>query len=917
MDLSSSDKDAPLVENIRLLGRLLGNMIKDQEGDDVFNIVELIRQTSIDYVRYEKPETRKELETLLDSLSPELAVQILRAYSYFSHLANIAEDQHHVRRIRYHEIALSPARFSSTEKAIERVEEAGYDIDDIVKFYDKALIAPVMTAHPTEVRRKSTMTQEMRIADLLHELERVDFTPSEIEEKENELERKILTLWQTNLLRQSKMSVIDELKNGLTYFDYTFLQQLPRFYRKLEASINRKIDDVAEVSIPSFLRIGSWIGGDRDGNPFVTAEVLGETFKRQSSLILNHYLEQLNELGRELSLSTRLVTASDALNRLSENSSDTSPHRLEEPYRRALVGMYARVSATLQFMDNEKAAIRPLGNASPYENPRELLADLKVIEDSLKSNNSEALAGGRLEELCRSVDCFGFHLACVDMRQNSAVHGATVDELFKAVDLTDRYEELPENDKIKLLSRELSSSRPIIRQNWKYSKQITSELQIFETAHKIQKTQNFEALSTAIISNTQSVSDVLELALILKETGIVTREGESRMNIVPLFETIEDLQNCSGIMDQLFGIPEYMRLVKSLGNIQEVMLGYSDSNKDGGYITSGWELYKAEVSLIKVFRKHGVGIRLFHGRGGTVGRGGGPSYEAILAQPSGAVDGQIRVTEQGEIISSKYTNPDLGLRNLEILASATLEASLLSKNEPEPEDSWMETMDCLSGKAFDAYRGLVYGTEGFVDYFWSSTVINEIATLNIGSRPASRKKTRKIEDLRAIPWVFSWAQCRLMLPGWYGFGSAIEAFIEENPDNGLQILQEMYQNWPFFEAQLSNMDMVLSKTNMAIASRYAALVEDAELREKIFGTIVQEHKKTVKALLAIMQQTTLLAGNPMLTRSIHNRFPYIDPLNHIQVQLLKRYRADQKDAKTLTGIQLSINGIAAGLRNSG
>ncbi|WP_169543991.1 phosphoenolpyruvate carboxylase [Sneathiella aquimaris] len=917
MDPSSSDKDTPLVENIRLLGRLLGNTIKEQEGDDVFNTVELIRQTSIEYLRYEKPETRKELEALLESLSPELAVQILRAYSYFSHLANIAEDQHHVRRIRYHEIARSPARFSSTEKAIERVEEAGYEIDDIVKFYDKALIAPVMTAHPTEVRRKSTMTQEMRIADLLHELERVDFTPSEIEEKENELERKILTLWQTNLLRQSKMSVIDELKNGLTYFDYTFLQQLPRFYRKLEASINRKIDEAADVSIPSFLRIGSWIGGDRDGNPFVTAEVLDETFKRQSSLILNHYLEQLNELGRELSLSTRLVTASDALNRLSENSPDTSPHRLEEPYRRALVGLYARVSATLQFMDNEEAAIRPLGDANPYENPKELLADLKVIEDSLKSNNSETLAQGRLEELCRSVDCFGFHLACVDMRQNSAVHGATVEELFKAVDLADHYEDLPEKDKIKLLSQELSSSRPIIRQNWKYSEQTTSELQIFETAHKIQQTQNFEALCTAIISNTQSVSDVLELALILKEKGIVTPDGESRMNIVPLFETIEDLQNCSGIMDQLFATPEYMRLVKSLGNIQEVMLGYSDSNKDGGYITSGWELYKAEVSLIEVFRKHGVGIRLFHGRGGTVGRGGGPSYEAILAQPSGAVDGQIRVTEQGEIISSKYTNPDLGLRNLEILASATLEATLLSKNEPEPEDSWLDTMDCLSGKAFETYRGLVYGTEGFIDYFWSSTVINEIATLNIGSRPASRKKTRKIEDLRAIPWVFSWAQCRLMLPGWYGFGSAVDAFIEENPDNGLQLLQEMYQNWPFFESQLSNMDMVLSKTNLAIASRYAALVEDIELREKIFGTIVEEHKKTVKALLAIMQQTTLLAGNPMLTRSIHNRFPYIDPLNHIQVQLLKRYRADQKDAKTLTGIQLSINGIAAGLRNSG
>ncbi|MBO6824750.1 MAG: phosphoenolpyruvate carboxylase [Sneathiella sp.] len=917
MSGSTAEKDLPLVENIRLLGRLLGNTIKDQEGVGVFNLVELIRQTSIEYVRNENQEIRKELEELLDSLTPEVAVQILRAFSYFSHLANIAEDQHHVRRIRYHEIAGSPARFSSAEKAIERVEEAGYSIDDIVSFYDKALVVPVMTAHPTEVRRKSTMTQEMRIADLLHELERVDFTPTEIEEKENELERKILTLWQTNLLRQSKMSVIDELKNGLSYFDYTFLDQLPRFYRKLETSLKRRMGKDADLSIPSFLRIGSWIGGDRDGNSFVTASILEETFQRQSSLILNYYLDQLNELGRELSLSTRLVDISDELQELSNNSPDTSPHRLEEPYRRAIVGIYARMSATLQFLDGENALIQPLADAKPYENAAEFLADLRVIKQSLKANNSEELVGGRLEELCRAVDCFGFHLACVDLRQNSKVHGDTVAELFAAVGITDAYSELSEDEKISLLANELSAARPLIRKNWKYSEQTRGEFDIFEVAYKIQKTQNFEALSTAIISNTQSVSDILELALILKEEGIVSPDGRSRMNIVPLFETIGDLQNCADIMDRLFQIPEYMQLVKSLGNIQEVMLGYSDSNKDGGYITSGWELYKAEVSLIEVFKKHGVGIRLFHGRGGTVGRGGGPSYEAILAQPNGAVDGQIRVTEQGEIISSKYSNPDLGLRNLEILASATLEASLLSKNEPAPEENWLEAMDQLSGKAFDAYRSLVYGTEGFVDYFWSSTVINEIATLNIGSRPASRKKTRRIEDLRAIPWVFSWAQCRLMLPGWYGFGSAVEAFIQDNPDNGLNLLQEMYQNWPFFEGQLSNMDMVLSKTNLAIASRYAALVEDEELRDQIFGTILEEHKKTVDALLAIMQQTNLLAGNPMLTRSIHNRFPYIDPLNHIQVQLLKRYRANQKDAKTLTGIQLSINGIAAGLRNSG
>lgn len=917
MSEAASDKDVPLVENIRLLGRLLGNTIRDQEGAEIFNLVERIRQTSKEYLRGEDPEAREELEALLGPLSPEQSVQILRAFSYFSHLANIAEDQHHVRRIRYHEIVKSPARFSSAEKAIERVEEAGYSIDDIIRFYDKALASPVMTAHPTEVRRKSTMTQEMRIADLLHELERADFTPSEIEEKEQELERKILTLWQTNLLRQSKMSVIDELKNGLSYFDYTFLKQLPRFYRKLEKSLKSRLQDDRDISIPSFLRVGSWIGGDRDGNPFVTAEILQETFRRQSSLILNYYLQELNELGRELSLSSRLVEVSKDLQALSEASPDTSPHRLEEPYRRVIVGIYARLSATLKKLDPENISPLPVVEAGAYDNPGEFLADLKVIAKSLKENKASALFCGRLEELCRTVDCFGFHLACVDLRQNSKVHGAVVAELFAAVGIAENYEELEEDEKIRLLTSELTASRPLIRKNWTYSDQTRSELDILSVAYGIQQTQSPEALCTAIISNTQSVSDILELALILKEQGIISPEGDSKMNIVPLFETIEDLQNCAPIMDRLFSIPEYKKLVQSLGALQEVMLGYSDSNKDGGYITSGWELYKAEVSLIEVFKKHGIGIRLFHGRGGTVGRGGGPSYEAILAQPTGAVDGQIRVTEQGEIISSKYTNPDLGLRNLEILASATLEASLLSKNEPAPEENWLTAMDSLSGKAFETYRNLVYGTEGFVDYFWSSTVINEIATLNIGSRPASRKKTRQIEDLRAIPWVFSWAQCRLMLPGWYGFGSAVEAFIQENPKDGLKRLQEMYRNWPFFEGQLSNMDMVLSKTNLAIAARYAALVEDGTLREQIFGTIVKEHEKTVNALLSIMQQETLLASNPMLTRSIHNRFPYIDPLNHIQVQLLKRYRADQKDAKTLTGIQLSINGIAAGLRNSG
>lgn len=917
MTSSEPAKDQPLIDNIRQLGRILGDTVREQEGAEVFDIVETIRQTSTKFHRESDAPARAALEDILGALSPERTVQILRAFSYFSHLANIAEDQHHIRRIRFHAVANSPSRLTSMEHALQTVLAAGYSAGDIVAFFERALISPVLTAHPTEVRRKSTMKREMRIAALLMESEQGSHTPQELDDMEDELRRVILTLWQTNLLRQSKMTVVDELKNGLTYFDYTFLQELPRFYSTLEDSLSELSGGEKPVKLPSFYRIGSWIGGDRDGNPFVTADILGEVFERQSSVALNYYLSELHELGGELSLSTRLVKISADLEALSDKSQDRSPHRIEEPYRRAIVDIYARVAATLQAFDNEDALRAPIAAAPAYAHPAELLHDLQIIEESLAGNGSGSLAGGRLRDLQRAVGCFGFHLACVDLRQNSSVHGATVAELFQAIDTNTEYSALAEEDRIALLVGELANARPLLRGNWQYSDQTRSEIQILQTAATIQKTYGAAALSTAIISNTESVSDILELALLLKEVGIVTAEGVSHMHIVPLFETIDDLRICPDIMDQLLSIPAYRKLVDSLGGVHEVMLGYSDSNKDGGFVTSGWELYKAEIKLIEVFKRHGVRMRLFHGRGGTVGRGGGPSYEAILAQPAGAVDGHIRVTEQGEIISSKYTNPELGKRNIGILAAATLESSLMSAQNFKPPKSFLDNMEALSASAYSCYRDLVFGTDGFIDYFWQSTVINEIASLNIGSRPASRKKTRRIEDLRAIPWVFSWSQCRLMLPGWYGFGTAVNAFLKSRPDDGLEILRDMYKKWPFFKAQLSNMDMVLAKSSLVIASRYAELVEDKELRAVIFNRISEEHAATVDALLSIMEQSKLLEFNPLLSRSIHNRFPYIDPLNHLQVQLLKRHRAHQSDAKILTGIQLSINGIAAGLRNSG
>jgi phosphoenolpyruvate carboxylase len=476
---------------------------------------------------------------------------------------------------------------------------------------------------------------------------------------------------------------------------------------------------------------------------------------------------------------------------------------------------------------------------------------------------------------------------------------------------------LSEDERVALLTSELRSPRPLVSPFLAYSEETSGELAVFRAAAAIRLTYGHNAIRTSIISKAQSVSDLLELALILKEVGLVGADGTSALHMVPLFETIADLRACVGVMDALLGVPEYRRLVEHLGFEQEVMLGYSDSNKDGGFVTSGWELYKAEIGLVEVFRRHGVRIRLFHGRGGSVGRGGGPSYDAILAQPGGAVQGQIRITEQGEIISSKYSNPEVGRRNLEILAAATLEASLLEEQVSAPDPAFLEAMEALSASAYSAYRGLVYETDGFVRYFWASTVITEIASLNIGSRPASRKKTQAIEDLRAIPWVFSWSQCRLMLPGWYGFGSAVTAYIEANPKDGLERLRAMNRRWPFFRTLLSNMDMVLAKSSLAIASRYAQLVPDVALRQAIFTRISREWRDSVDALNAIMEQKALLENNPLLDRSIRNRFPYLDPLNHVQVELLKLHRAHAASDKVLTGIQLTINGVSAGLRNSG
>ncbi|WP_201839840.1 phosphoenolpyruvate carboxylase [Microvirga zambiensis] len=911
-------KEAPLRNDIRLLGRILGDTIRNQEGDAVFDIVERVRTTSIRFHRDEDEAASRELEATLDSLSGDRANQIILAFSYFSHLANIAEDTHHVRRSRVHAMAAADPREGTVARALTQVQEEGISQEALQAFFQSALICPVLTAHPTEVRRKSTIDREMEIYQILSARDRQHLTPVEEAASEEALRRAILTLWQTSILRRTRLKVIDEVNNGLSYYDYTFLRELPQIYAAIEDRLAHDDPTWASLELPSFFQMGSWIGGDRDGNPFVTADVLRQALTLQSQRALGFYLEELHCLGAELSLDRRYITISPQAYELASCSPDQSPHRQDEPYRRAISGMYSRLSATAAALGLPEIGRQPVGDAPPYRHPAELADDLTIIHRSLQSNGSASLARGRLRHLRRAVSVFGFHLASLDMRQNSDVHQRVVAELFEKAVPGTAYEGLPEDERVALLLKELQTPRLLTSPYLDYSPETASELAIVHEAAEAHRRYGRAAVPNYVISKASDPSDILEVALLLKEAGLLRpRDGEMDVNIIPLFETIADLQNCSGVMDALFALPDYMRLLRSRGQAQEVMLGYSDSNKDGGFLTSGWELYKAEIELIEVFRRHCVALRLFHGRGGSVGRGGGPSYQAILAQPGGAVQGAIRITEQGEVIAGKYSNPDLGRRNLEILAAATLEASLLHSGQSAPRDEYLKAMEELSNSAFKAYRALVYETEGFERYFWESTVIGEIANLNIGSRPASRTNSRRIEDLRAIPWVFGWAQCRLMLPGWYGFGSAVNEWLEKRPDTGLALLQEMYRDWPFFQALLSNMDMVLAKSNIAIASRYANLVADDALREAIFPRLRREWEDSIRQLLAITGQTNLLEKNPFLARSIRNRFPYLDPLNHLQVELLKRHRAGDLDEKVLEGIHLTINGIAAGLRNSG
>ena len=930
---ASQDKDKPLQEDIRLLGRILGDIIREQEGAPVFTLIEQVRQLSVGFRRDHDPEADRQLKALLTSLSTGQTVSVIRAFTYFSHLANLAEDRHHLRRRAIYERAGS-AQEGSIDVAFARLQKAGITPDTIANTLAKAYVAPVLTAHPTEVQRQSILQAERDIARLLAERDDISaraqlfagdkdaLTPRQLAANEAQLRARVEQLWQTRLLRHSKLTVADEIENALSYYETTFLHELPKLYASLEEALPGQ-------AVHSFMRMGQWIGGDRDGNPNVTAPTLELALRRQSEVALRHYLNEVNALGAELSMSSLLVKVSPAMQVLALSSPDTNSHRQDEPYRRALTAVYARLAATLTQLTGGREAMRHAVVAqNPYGSAAEFLQDLQTIDASLSRHNGEALAVHRLRPLIRAVQVFGFHLATVDLRQSSDKHEEVLADLLRTARIEDNYSSLDEAQRCALLQRLLCDARPLRVVGAQYAPLTASEIAIFEMAHKMLQTYGREAILHYIISHTETVSDLLEVLLLQKEVGLMqgtldSSTSQAQLIVVPLFETIGDLRAAATIMRDYYAVPGVAQLMQRSGGEQDIMLGYSDSNKDGGIFTSNWELYRAELALVEVFDQleadYGLRLRMFHGRGGTVGRGGGPSYQAIWAQPPGTGRAQIRLTAQGEVIASKYANPDIGRRNLETLAVAMLEATLLQPTKPATPE-FLAAAQQLSDASMAAYRQLVYETPGFAEYFFTATPIREIAELNIGSRPASRKATQAIEDLRAIPWGFSWGQCRLTLPGWLGFGSAVQAFLEQpgtTREGQLQLLQTMYRQWPFFSTLLSNMDMVLAKSDLALASCYSELVADTALRTRIFDAISAEWQRTVDMLALVTGESDRLASNPALARSIRHRFPYIDPLHLLQVELVRRWRAGQNDDRLKNGIHISINGIAAGLRNTG
>ena len=893
MRLESNINQNVVEEEIQLLTDMLLEATKKITSTVTFNkIVELKKLA--DRKKYD------ELNEIIKTLNQEEMEIIANFFSTLPLLINISEDVDLAFEVNY--------KNNSEESYVGKLSDSIKNLKD-TNILNNINVVPVLTAHPTQVQRKTTLDLTENIHNLLRKHRDVKNGLINKSKWKEDLQKHIEILLQSDIIREKKLKVANEITNVLEYYNRSFIKAITKLmveYKKLLRE--NSIDLVNETPIT----MGMWIGGDRDGNPYVTADTLKLSAMKQCELIITYYMNQLDILYRTFSMSSQLIKESDDLRLLADKSNDSSVYREKEYYRKAIYYIREKLSNT------EKYLLNNVDNDEKYLTAEELEQDLLIIKNSLLENNGDTLIKGDLEELLSAVKIFGFYLASIDMRQDSSVYEACVAELLKSANIENNYSELSENEKCDLLLNILKKDpRPLsINDENKQSEELKKELLIFKTARELKDKLGNNIIKQNIISHTTSISDLLELAIMLKEVGLVGSDF-ARLQLVPLFETIEDLENSYEIMDNYLALDIVKKWVKDNKDYQEIMLGYSDSNKDGGYLSSGWSLYKAQQDLSSLGNKHGIKITFFHGRGGTVGRGGGPSYDAIISQPLGSVQDRIRLTEQGEIIAAKYGNKDAAYYNLETLFSAVIErmnADMVNidiRDIPEIK----EMMDEIVEDSYKTYRKLVFEDPNFYNYFFEATPIKEVSSLNIGSRPASRKKITDIGGLRAIPWVFSWSQSRIMLPGWYGVGTAFSNFINKDSRN-IDKLRTMYKDWPFFTSLLSNVDMVMSKSDMEIAKEYANLCKDDKTKE-VYNKILREWKLTKQVVLDISEHKEFLEDNTYLTKSLENRLQYFNTLNLLQIELIRRAREEETLESQINTIHITINGVATGLRNSG
>jgi phosphoenolpyruvate carboxylase len=970
--------DDPLRASVSLLGRVLGNILVEQGGQALLDKVEEIRKQSIDLRGSFSPEGQKALLEQCAALDPEMSFQLVRAFTTYFHLVNLAEERGRLRTLEQRERQDWPEpRSESIGAAIKELKEEGVTADELRRLLGRMLVEPVFTAHPTESRRRSVLEHLEEIERILAQLDNGALAPSRQQQAEEDLHRAISILWQTDDIRPARPTPLLEVGNVLYYFENSIYKMVPSLYRELETALLKHYPGEGFV-IPPFLRFNNWTGADRDGNPHITSQVTAQTAREQKELILKLYQNSLTRLGVYLSNSSRRTKVSPELyeslaldrRRMPKLAIRLEQHNLYEAYRHKVAYMQERLRLTIEQNRAQTAAFEAalklglppseagIGIAANderqrealYHAPSELLADLGLIDNSLRDNAGDRIADGPLADLMVQVQVFGFHLAGLEVRQHSGKHTAALTEIFKQLGLCPDFAALPEEEKFALLERECSNPRPLLPRTLDFSPETNEIIETFRVMHRMQQEVGQEVCENYVISFTHQPSDVLAVLLLAKEAGLVkvaassqqpaasdalSPQIESYLHIVPLFESIEDLNRSPEMMGKLYNTPVYREALASYGYLQEVMIGYSDSNKDGGFLTSNWELYKGQKTLAAASREAGIDLRLFHGRGGAIGRGGGPANRAIMGQPPGTLNGKVKMTEQGEIIFARYANPAIAHRHLEQVTNAVFRASLSPKGRAGRqglEEDQAKVMDRLSASALKAYRGLVYENPDFLEYFMQASPISEIGRLNMASRPVSRGVGTKITELRAIPWVFSWTQNRHYLPGWYGTGTALEEFLypehETEPDaKHLEILRHMYSSWPFFRIVIDNAQRSLGAADINIARLYASLVRDETLRENIFGAIEAEYRRTINAILLITGEKAILDAVPVLQRSIRLRNPYVDPISFVQVGLLNKLRSEcgpavidedrERCDQILDIILHSINGIAAGVQTTG